>query len=59
MLKDLMTIEQLADYLGVSLRHLQNIRKSEYFPQPIKIGKTKVRFIVDEINKFINEGGIR
>jgi predicted DNA-binding transcriptional regulator AlpA len=59
MLKELMTIDQVADYLGVSLRHLQNLRKTEYFPKPIKIGKTKVRFLVDEINKFVREGGVQ
>jgi excisionase family DNA binding protein len=59
MLKELMTIEQVAEYLGISQRHLQDIRKSEYFPKPIRIGKTKVRFLVDEINQFIAEGGVK
>jgi predicted DNA-binding transcriptional regulator AlpA len=54
----LINLIDLADYLGVSVRQLQNIRKSKSFPSAVRLGKTKLAYRMNDIDAWINSGGV-
>lgn len=54
----LINLTDLANYLGVSVRQLQNIRKSKSFPSAVKLGKTKLAYRMNDIDEWINGGGL-
>jgi len=49
----LISPNQVADKLGISVRHLYNLLNSPDFPNRIKIGQRAVRFKESEINEWI------
>ena len=54
----LINLTDLANYLGISIRQLQNIRKNKSFPSAVKLGKTKVAYRLCDIDEWISGGGI-
>jgi predicted DNA-binding transcriptional regulator AlpA len=57
--EDLMTLEEVAEFFQCSTRHLQEIRKMDRFPKAIVLGKTLVRYLRSEIEKFLLNGGLK
>lgn len=55
----LLTLEEVADFIGVKPRHLQNLRKDDGFPAPVKVGKTRVRYRSVDIEKWCDDGGVK
>lgn len=53
----LLTLVEVADYLQVTTRHLQDLRKLSCFPDPIVLGKATVRYREIDIDAFIENGG--
>jgi predicted DNA-binding transcriptional regulator AlpA len=47
---------ELAELLGVSLRHIRRQQASEQLPRPLRLGKS-VRWSVEEIKNWIEAGG--
>ena len=56
---DVMTLEEVAELLRCSSRHLQNIRKVHGFPTPVVLGKMTVRYLRRDIEQFILGGGLQ
>ena len=54
---DLMKLDEVAEMLRCSTRHLQTIRKKEGFPKPIRLGQSAVRYLRADIEKFLRNGG--
>lgn len=56
--EEVLSIQQVAECLCVSIRQLQNLRKDESFPHPVRVGKVKVVYRTKDINQFIQSGGL-
>ena len=54
---ELMKLDEVAEMLRCSTRHLQTIRKEEGFPKPIKLGQSVVRYLRTDIEHFVRSGG--
>lgn len=52
---DLLTPEQVAVKLGVSVRTLKEWRKLKTGPKSVRLSHTKVRYREDEVNSFIDD----
>ena len=55
---ELMKLSEVAKHLRISPRYLQDLRKEDGFPEPVKLGTTKVVFRRVDIDAFVNRGGI-
>ena len=55
---ELLTLSQVAEMLGVSTRHLLDLRKGSSFPQPVRLGVRKVAYRRTDIVRFIQSGGL-
>jgi predicted DNA-binding transcriptional regulator AlpA len=53
-MNEIINVVELVDYLGVSVRQLQNIRKSKSFPSAVRLGKTKLAYRMCDIDEWIN-----
>lgn len=56
-METLLTIVEVAEYLQITTRHLQNLRKMPCFPEPVTLGKSTFRFRQTDIIDFVNNGG--
>ena len=54
---DVMKLDEVAEMMRCSTRHLQTIRKEEGFPKPIKLGQSVVRYLRADIENFLQNGG--
>ena len=52
-----MTLDEVAEMLRCSTRHLQTIRKQDGFPKAVVLGKSVVRYIRTDIETFLRNGG--
>ena len=57
-MEELLSLQEVAEYLQVSIRHLLNLRSGGSFPSPVKVGKSKILFRKNDINQFIQNGGV-
>lgn len=51
--RTLLTKKEVAQWLNVSERHLQNLMKKEDFPRPVRLGRA-IRFCPQKIERWIN-----
>ena len=54
----LLSLDEVCKVLRVKRRHLQNMRKYPDFPRPINMGISKVMFREEDIQNFIDNGGL-
>jgi predicted DNA-binding transcriptional regulator AlpA len=54
---DIMKLDEVAEMLRCSTRHLQTIRKKDGFPKAVVIGDSVVRYIRADIESFLRNGG--
>jgi predicted DNA-binding transcriptional regulator AlpA len=54
---ELMKLDDVAEMLRCSTRHLQKIRKQHGFPKSVVLGKSVVRYLRSDIEKFVRSGG--
>lgn len=52
-LETLLTTQEVADQLRISVRHVQNLVTRGQLPQPLRLGKS-VRFRKAEIRRFLH-----
>lgn len=52
----LLNVEEVADQIGCSERHIKRLVASDKFPAPIKIGRLS-RWKQEHIDQWIEEGG--
>ncbi len=50
-----LSAEELAERLGVSLRHIRQMDSTQLLPKPIRLGRS-VRWSVDEISAWMKAG---
>ena len=50
-----LSARQLADRLGVSLRHVRRMDSAQLLPKPIRLGRS-VRWPVDEVHGWMKAG---
>lgn len=55
----LLNLEELANFLRISKRHLQVIRKDSSFPNPVLLGQNKVCYLMSDIQDWICNGGVK
>lgn len=53
----LLSLVEVATYLQITTRHLQDIRKLDSFPDPVVFGKSTFRFREEDIEAFVDRGG--
>ena len=53
-----MNLDELAQILRVSIRHLQDLRKTESFPSPATSEGAGIVYRKSDIMKFIEKGGV-
>ncbi len=54
-MEKLLSYEDVAERLGMSVRGVYRLVDSESFPRPFKVGKRAVRFSEIEIQEYLNE----
>lgn len=50
-----LSAQQLADRLGVSLRHVRRMDSAQLLPRPVRLGRS-VRWPVDEVHAWMKAG---
>jgi predicted DNA-binding transcriptional regulator AlpA len=49
----LLTADEVAEVLGISLRKLWNMKRDHHLPQPLKVGARGVRWLEEDIVGFV------